>query len=173
MISVLIVEDNTAIATELVEAFGTWGIEAEAVGTFAEYPAALQRMQPQVLIVDLTLPDGSGVDIIKQVRADSDVGIIVISGNSDEIERVTCIEMGADKYLVKPCSTREMVARIRQLVYRTRSARYGEKMAVEPIKESERVAFGGYLLDLKAMMLIDPTGDDVSLTTLEFAVLKL
>lgn len=172
MISVLIVEDNTAIAHELVEAFATWGIEAEAVGTFAEYRAALARIEPQILIVDLTLPDGSGVDIIKQVRAESDIGIIVMSGNGDEIERVTCIEMGADEYLVKPCSSREMVARIRQLVYRTRGLRYGEKRDAAETDSAERLSFGGYLLDLQAMMLVDPTGDEVSLTTLEFSLLK-
>lgn len=171
MISVLIVEDNTAVASELVDAFSQWGFEADAVGSVADFWPALERVKPQVIVIDLTLPDGSGADIIRQVRAESDIGLIVISGRSDEIERVACIEMGADDYLVKPCSAREMVARIRQLMYRTGGVRWGER-AEAPPEDTGRLGFAGYVLDLHAMMLTDRSGDEVPLTTLEFATLR-
>ena len=171
MISVLIVEDNKIIGSELVDAFGQWGFDASAVETVHDFWLALDARRPQIIVVDLTLPDGSGVDIIRQVRSQSDIGIIVISGRSDEIERVACIETGADDYLVKPCSARELVARIRQLIYRTGGVRFGERLETQ-LKDTGRLGFAGYVLDLNAMMLVDPAGDEVPLTTLEFALLK-
>lgn len=131
----------------------------------------VQDFKPQLIVVDLTLPDGSGVDIIRDVRSKSDIGIIVMSGRSDEIEPVVCIETGADDYVVKPFSSREMVARIRQLMYRTRGVSYGD---VAPINDSEtgRYKFNDFIFDTSAMALTAPSGDVVSLTTLEFSVLK-
>ena len=172
MISVLIVEDNEVIGSELVDAFVQWGFDATAVTSVSHFWPALEDFRPQVIVVDLTLPDGSGVDIIRQVRTQSDIGIIVISGRSDEIERVACIETGADDYLVKPCSARELVARIRQLIYRTGGVRFGDSATDNTANDTGRLGFGGYILDLNAMMLTDPVGDEVPLTTLEFALLK-
>ncbi|MEK9543735.1 MAG: response regulator transcription factor, partial [Luminiphilus sp.] len=109
MTKVLIVEDDEIIGEELTEVFVQWGFDATAVLTVESFWSKIEEFQPQIIVVDLTLPDGSGADIIRDIRAKSDIGIIVISGRSDEIERVACIEMGADDYLVKPFSSREMV----------------------------------------------------------------
>lgn len=171
MIKVLIVEDDVFIGEELTEVFVQWGFEATAVLTVESFWAAIEDFQPQIIVVDLTLPDGSGADIIRDIRAKSDIGIIVISGRSDEIERVACIEMGADDYLVKPFSSREMVARIRQLMYRTGGIRYGEGNRDRALT-ADKLSFDGYIFDAQSMSLIDPSGEEVPLTTLEFAVLK-
>ncbi len=171
MIKVLIVEDDVFIGEELTEVFVQWGFEATAVLTVESFWAAIEDFQPQIIVVDLTLPDGSGADIIRDIRAKSDIGIIVISGRSDEIERVACIEMGADDYLVKPFSSREMVARIRQLMYRTGGIRYGEGNRDRALT-ADKLGFDGYIFDAQSMSLIDPSGEEVPLTTLEFAVLK-
>lgn len=171
MIKVLIVEDDVFIGEELTEVFVQWGFEATAVLTVESFWAAIEDFQPQIIVVDLTLPDGSGADIIRDIRAKSDIGIIVISGRSDEIERVACIEMGADDYLVKPFSSREMVARIRQLMYRTGGIRYGEGNRDRALT-ADKLGFDGYIFDAQSMSLIDPSGGEVPLTTLEFAVLK-
>ena len=147
------------------------GFVAITVASVNAFWEQVQDFKPQLIVVDLTLPDGSGVDIIRDVRSKSDIGIIVMSGRSDEIERVVCIETGADDYVVKPFSSREMVARIRQLMYRTRGVAYGD---VAPINGSEtgRYKFNDYIFDTSAMALTAPSGDEVSLTTLEFSVLK-
>ena len=171
MITVLIVEDDRPTGEELSEAFGQWGFEATHVLTVAEFWPALEEVRPQVAVVDLALPDGSGVDIIREVRANSDIGIIVVSGRSDEIERVACIELGADDYLVKPCSPRELVARIRQLIYRTGGVRYGERLSQASI-DTGRLRFDDYIFDAKGMSLVDLEGREIALTTLEFAVLQ-
>ena len=171
MTRVLIVEDDVMLGDELCEVFVQWGFVAITVTSVNAFWEQVQDFKPQLIVVDLTLPDGSGVDIIRDVRSKSDIGIIVMSGRSDEIERVVCIETGADDYVVKPFSSREMVARIRQLMYRTRGVAYGD---VAPLNGSEtgRYKFNDYIFDTSAMALTAPSGDEVSLTTLEFSVLK-
>jgi len=171
MTKVLIVEDDEMLGDELRDVFLQWGFVAITVASVNAFWEQVQDFKPQLIVVDLTLPDGSGVDIIRDVRSKSDIGIIVMSGRSDEIERVVCIETGADDYVVKPFSSREMVARIRQLMYRTRGVSYGD---VAPINDSEagRYKFNDYIFDTSAMALTASSGDEVSLTTLEFSVLK-
>ena len=171
MTKVLIVEDDEMLGDELRDVFLQWGFVAITVASVNAFWEQVQDFKPQLIVVDLTLPDGSGVDIIRDVRSKSDIGIIVMSGRSDEIERVVCIETGADDYVVKPFSSREMVARIRQLMYRTRGVSYGD---VAPINDSEtgRYKFNDFIFDTSAMALTAPSGDVVSLTTLEFSVLK-
>ena len=171
MTKVLIVEDDEMLGDELRDVFVQWGFVAITVASVNAFWEQVQDFKPQLIVVDLTLSDGSGVDIIRDVRSKSDIGIIVMSGRSDEIERVVCIETGADDYVVKPFSSREMVARIRQLMYRTRGVAYGD---VAPINGSEtgRYKFNDYIFDTSAMALTAPSGDEVSLTTLEFSVLK-
>ncbi|MBT6039945.1 MAG: response regulator transcription factor [Halieaceae bacterium] len=171
MTKVLIVEDDEILGDELRDVFLQWGFVAITVASVNAFWEQVQDFKPQLIVVDLTLPDGSGVDIIRDVRSKSDIGIIVMSGRSDEIEPVVCIETGADDYVVKPFSSREMVARIRQLMYRTRGVSYGD---VAPINDSEtgRYKFNDFIFDTSAMALTAPSGDVVSLTTLEFSVLK-
>jgi len=171
MTKVLIVEDDEMLGDELRDVFVQWGFVAITVASVNAFWEQVEDFKPQLIVVDLTLPDGSGVDIIRDVRSKSDIGIIVMSGRSDEIERVVCIETGADDYVVKPFSSREMVARIRQLMYRTRGVAYGD---VAPLNGSEtgRYKFNDYIFDTSAMALTAPSGDEVSLTTLEFSVLK-
>ncbi|MGD2007696.1 MAG: response regulator transcription factor [Cellvibrionales bacterium] len=171
MIRVLIVEDDEIIAEELSEVFGQWGFDATAVLTVGKFWEVITELRPQVVVVDLTLPDGSGADIIRDIRSQSDIGIIVISGRSDEIERVACIEMGADDYLCKPFSTREMVARIRQLIYRTGGIGFGEG-GRKATPESGRFGFAGHTFDVHSMSLSKADGEEIPLTTLEYAVLK-
>ena len=171
MTKVLIVEDDEMLGDELRDVFVQWGFVAITAASVNAFWEQVQEFKPQLIVVDLTLPDGSGVDIIRDVRSKSDIGIIVMSGRSDEIEPVVCIETGADDYVVKPFSSREMVARIRQLMYRTRGVAYGD---VAPINDSEtgRYKFNDFIFDTSAMALTAPSGDEVSLTTLEFSVLK-
>lgn len=171
MTKVLIVEDDEVFGQELHEVFVHWGFEVLTVGSVGDFWAKVTDFQPQLIVVDLTLPDGSGVDIIRKVRSNSDIGIIVMSGRSAEVERVVCIETGADDYVVKPFSSREMVARIRQLMYRTGGVVYGEAPKASA-SEQGRFKFDGYIFDVNAMALTGPDGDDISLTTLEFTVLK-
>ncbi len=170
MFKVLIVEDDEVFGEELHDVFVHWGFEVLTVGSVGDFWAKVHDFQPQLIVVDLTLPDGSGVDIIREVRSKSDIGIIVMSGRSAEVERVVCLETGADDYVVKPFSSREMVARIRQLMYRTGGVVYG-KAAKAKVSKQGRFTFDDFVFDVNAMALTGPDGHDISLTPLEFSVL--
>lgn len=113
---VLVVEDDDAIAEPLVEGLIRAGYTAQRVATAA---AALAAKDYDVVLLDLGLPDGDGLDVCRQLRARTDVPIVVVSARDDELDRVLGLEMGADDYVVKPFGMRELVARIRAVTRRT------------------------------------------------------
>ena len=131
MASVLIVDDEPAICESVAYALGREGFEARVAATLA---AAEQVWRDVDLIVlDLMLPDGSGVDFLKNVRQQSNVAVILLTSRDEEIDRVLGLELGADDYVGKPFSPRELVARIRAVLRRTAS---GDATASGPSAES-------------------------------------
>ena len=116
---VLIVEDDERIAGPLVKGLGREGFDAEHVTSGT---AALDRLHepplPDVVLLDLRLPDLDGLEVCRQVRATSDVPIIVVTARGEEVDRVVGLELGADDYVVKPFGFRELVARIRAVTRR-------------------------------------------------------
>lgn len=114
---ILVVEDDPTIAEPLVEGLCRHGFEAWSVGTGRA--AVEEAVSAQLVLLDLGLPDLDGLEVCRQLRAASDVAIIVVSARGDEIDRVTLLEMGADDYVVKPFGLRELVARIRAVTRRS------------------------------------------------------
>jgi two-component system, OmpR family, response regulator RegX3 len=112
---VLIVEDDPAIAGPLVRGLTRAGYDAEHVSTAAE---ALAATSVDLVLLDLGLPDADGIDVCRELRAGSNVPIIVISARTDELDRVLGLELGADDYVVKPFGMRELIARIRAVLRR-------------------------------------------------------
>src|SRR3954466_10158344 len=115
---VLIVEDDDAIATPLAKGLEREGFDVERVETGR---AALERATEaayDVVLLDLGLPDRDGFDVCRELRAKSDVPIIVVTARSEEVDRVVGLELGADDYNVQPFGLRELVARIRAVVRR-------------------------------------------------------
>jgi two-component system response regulator RegX3 len=115
---VLIVEDDEAIAIPLAKGLEREGLEVDRVesGSDALGTAATKRFD--VILLDLGLPDRDGFDVCRELRARSDVPIIVVTARSDEVDRVVGLELGADDYIVKPFGFRELVARIRAVARR-------------------------------------------------------
>jgi len=115
---VLIVEDDDAIATPLARGLEREGLAVDRVetGTDALDRSAASRFD--VVLLDLGLPDRDGFDVCRQLRARSDVPIIVVTARSEEVDRVVGLELGADDYIVKPFGLRELVARIRAVARR-------------------------------------------------------
>ncbi len=115
---VLIVEDDDAIATPLAKGLEREGLSVDRVETGSD---ALDRSAAHpfdVVLLDLGLPDRDGFDVCRELRARSDVPIIVVTARSEEVDRVVGLELGADDYIVKPFGFRELVARIRAVVRR-------------------------------------------------------
>jgi DNA-binding response OmpR family regulator len=153
----LLVEDEDAIAEPLAEGLRREGFDVDRVATGAE---ALRVDEPDLVLLDLGLPDTDGFTLCRELRDRSDVPIIMVTARGEEIDRVVGLEVGADDYIVKPFGLRELVARIRA-VTRRRSHR-----------ESAATKLGALSVDTRSrrVMLDDNT---IALTPKEFDVLAL
>jgi two-component system catabolic regulation response regulator CreB len=116
---ILIVEDEPGIADTLQYALRTDGFEPAWCATGEEALAQINSLPPALVILDVGLPDASGFEIFKRLRAMSDVPVVFLTARSDEIDRVVGLELGADDYIAKPFSPREMVARVRGVLRRS------------------------------------------------------
>ncbi len=160
---ILIVEDEDAIAAPLAEGLEREGFEVERVANGAD---ALAADEPELVLLDLRLPDMDGLDVCRALRARSDVPIIVVTAKGEEVDRVVGLEVGADDYVVKPFGIRELVARIRAVSRRTRRGPAGES------PDDEALVVGDLAVDLRAhRATVD--GSEVPLTAKEFALLAL
>jgi DNA-binding response OmpR family regulator len=118
-VRVLLVEDDESIAEPLADGLSRYGITTHRVGTGTE---ALGAPLGDFVLLDLGLPDIDGIDVCRRLRRTSDVPIIMLTARGDETDRVLGLEIGADDYMPKPFSTRELVARMRAIGRRTRTA---------------------------------------------------
>ncbi len=116
--TILLVEDEESITTPLAEALEREGFATEIARTAAEALELGRRVRPDLVLLDLMLPDGSGFDVCRELRAASPVPIIILSARGEEADRVVGLELGADDYVVKPFSAREVIARIRAVLRR-------------------------------------------------------
>ncbi len=115
---VLIVEDDDAIATPLAKGLEREGLAVDRVENGSDALDRSAASSFDVVLLDLGLPDRDGFDVCRELRARSDVPIIVVTARSEEVDRVVGLELGADDYIVKPFGLRELVARIRAVVRR-------------------------------------------------------
>src|SRR3954467_8790274 len=120
--AVLPVADEPAIAEPLAETLTREGFHLEVAGTAAAALDTAARVRPDLIPPHLMLPDGSGFDVCREVRRESQVPIIMLTARGDETDRVIGLELGADAYVVKPFSAREVTARVRAVLRRTATA---------------------------------------------------
>ncbi len=164
---ILVVEDDTAIGEPLVEGLRLQGFEPTWVRTGSE---ALESYgDADVVLLDLGLPDLDGLEVCRRIREVSEIPLIVVSARGEEIDRVLGLEFGADDYLVKPFSSRELVARIHALLRRTH--RVGAQQAPhQGDTESPTQQFGPLTLDRRTRT-VTVGSRQVDLTAKEFDVL--
>ena len=130
--TVLLVEDETSITEPLAESLGRDGFETKVATTAAEALDLAARIQPDLILLDVMLPDGSGFDVCRELRQRSQVPIIMLTARGEEADRVVGLELGADDYIVKPFSAREVGARIRAVLRRADSpSRPDEEKPIE------------------------------------------
>jgi two-component system, OmpR family, response regulator RegX3 len=128
--TILLVEDEVSITEPLAEALRREGFETQVAGTVAE-ALELAKRDPDLVLLDLMLPDGSGFDVCRELRKRSQVPIIMLTARGEEADRVVGLELGADDYVVKPFSAREVVARIRAVLRRTEAPEQPDDGPVE------------------------------------------
>ncbi len=162
---ILVVDDDAEIRDLVAEYLTRNGYE---VATARDGPAmrrALEAGAPDLVVLDLMLPGEDGLSLCRDLRASSDLPVIMLTARREEIDRIIGIEMGADDYLVKPFNPRELLARIKSVLRRTRSA--------PPARdEPQRLRFAGWTLDGVARHLVDPDGVVVPLSGTQFRLLS-
>lgn len=171
---VLIVEDDHGVATTIRTALSRDGWQTITASTLAEGRVRLREDQPCIAVIDLGLPDGNGITFVREVAAQGRFGIIVVSGRGEEMDRVIGLEVGADDYLAKPFSSREMVARVRALSRRLEAV---SSAAVAPVSATLEMpqtwSFGGVNLEPSRHRLVDAEGVETRLTGGEAGLLYL
>ncbi len=136
MPKVLLVEDEAAIAEGLTVSLEAEGYQVAWVQDGLEAIARWERFRPDIVLLDVMLPGRSGTDICRELRQRSDVPIIMLTAKDGEVDRVVGLELGADDYVTKPFSTRELVARVRAVL---RRAGGGEALDAEAPVEARGV----------------------------------
>jgi len=155
---VLIVEDETKIASLLKDYLAQSGFETAVIHDGSEVEDWLENNSTSIMLLDLMLPGKTGIDICKDVRKDSSLPIIMITAKVEEIDRLLGLELGADDYICKPFSPREVVARVKTVLRRTVT--------------SENLSEKGLVLDQNTYKAtID--GQNLNLTAVEFQLLKV
>jgi two-component system phosphate regulon response regulator OmpR len=167
---ILVVDDDAAIRDMLAEYLSSHGYAVALAGDGAAMRAQLEAESPDLVLLDLRLPQEDGLSLARYLRERYDVGIIMVTGAAGTVDRIVGLEMGADDYVAKPFEPRELLARIKSVLRRLQ-ARPATASAVSP--ETSRIAFGACRLDLASHRLFAGDGTEIPITTMEFELLKL
>ena len=130
---VLVVEDEEAISEPLGEHLAREGFDPAIAGTIEEARGLLQQTPPDLILLDVMLPDGDGRDLCREIRRTSDVPIIMLTARGEEVDKIVGLELGADDYVVKPFSAGELVARMRAIMRRGRGTARKGPVTVGPL----------------------------------------
>jgi DNA-binding response OmpR family regulator len=162
---ILIVEDERAVARGLEYALQSEGYAVLCAGTGRQALELTRGQKPDLILLDIRLPDISGFDVCRQLRAEGvRVPILMLTARDEEVDKVLGLELGADDYVVKPYSLRELISRVRALLRRA----YGNLAA---LSREERVTFGQVEVDLERLSVYRQ-GRAVDLTPTEFRLLR-
>jgi two-component system phosphate regulon response regulator PhoB len=168
---VLLVDDEEDLQKLLLFNLREAGFETEAVGTGNDGLLMAAKLSPQVVILDLMLPDISGTEVCRQLRADpklGDIAILMLTARGDEYDRVLGFEVGADDYVVKPFSVRELIMRVRTLARRAHERRLARSSA----EVGQRLRWSGLEVDVVRHRVFTD-GAELALRPLEFKLVSL
>ena len=166
---ILAIDDDPAMRQLVAEYLGKNDLQVTTVATGAEMTQTLAERAIDLVVLDLRLASEDGMQLARRLREESAVPIIIVTGKQDEADRVMGLELGADDYITKPFSERELLARIRAVLRRHRIAR-----ELLPAKTDRRRAyrFLGWEFNLGRRRLISPDGSSIELTLGEFNLLQ-
>jgi DNA-binding response OmpR family regulator len=174
--SILVVDDDIDVAATIASALEQDGWQVETAMTLGEARSRLAVVNPQILVVDVGLPDGNGMVFVRETAHRADIGILVVSARTEEVDRVVGLELGADDYITKPFSLRELTARVRALWRRMEAKATAPPAtpAAPPVAESLGPwHIGAVSLDPQRLKLVAPDGTEVRLTGGEAGLLRL
>jgi DNA-binding response OmpR family regulator len=165
---ILVVDDQKEICEVVQEYLSGEGYLVSSASDGTNMRRVMAQHPIDLVILDLMLPGEDGLTLARILRQESNVGIIILTGRGETVDRIIGLEMGADDYLPKPFHLRELLARVKSVLRRV-SARVKEPAA--PGGNRSRARFSGWNLDLSTRELVSPAGSEVRLTTGEFDLL--
>ena len=168
--SILVVDDDQRLCDLLKRYLGREGFRVHTALSGADMRRHIEQEMPDLVLLDLMLPDEDGLVLAQELRVHSDLGIIILTGKGETVDKIVGLEIGADDYIAKPFQNRELLARIRSVLRRLSIPR-NQKRENEP--EATLLRFAGWSLDLAMHELISPAGEKVHLTTNEFRLLAI
>jgi len=179
MITCLIVDDDPALRELVGDHLTRYGLAARLADSAAAMRRELARGGIDIVLLDLMLPDGDGIELCRDLRMHSKMPVIMLTAQGDPISRVLGLEMGADDYVAKPFEPRELLARIHALMRRSSGTLAGAEAAPEPAAAPRfepggapaTRGFGGWQIDWRNRMLISPEGVGLSLSNVEYRLL--
>lgn len=163
---IALVEDDPEIRDLTAGLLAREGYEAAACAGGPELDRLMSRRRVDLVLLDIMLPGENGLSICRRLRAQGDVPILMITAKGEDIDRVVGLELGADDYLAKPFNPRELLARVRAILRRTRQTH-----RVENYPRRRVYRFAGWTLDASSRDLLDPSGRPVALTGGEYDLL--
>ena len=165
-LSVLVIEDEKSICDFIAKTLNASDYKAVTAGSGKEGLAILTSALPDLVLLDLGLPDMDGIDIIKQTREWSSLPIIVISARVQERERVAALDAGADDYITKPFGTDELLARIRTAI------RHSNKIVDDKVNSTRPYSARGLVVDF-GKRLVTVEGKEIHLTRVEYKIVSM
>src|SRR6202795_3656712 len=165
---IVVVDDDPSLRQMVIKFLEDNNIPTKAASSRTEFSRLFAGPPPSLIILDLRLGQEDGLDLLREIRSHSDVPFIIMTGHRpDEIDRIVGLELGADDYIVKPFSLRELLARVRAVLRRQEMGRTAR--AHDPERGGYR--FDGWQLDRRGRRLFDPDTTPVSLSKGEYALL--
>ena len=157
---VLIVEDEPKLSRVVSNYLEREGYLADLADTCAQAVQSLHSLKPDLVILDIMLPDGSGLDVLKKIRSSGDTAVILLTARSEEVDKIVGLELGADDYVSKPFSVRELMARVKTIMRRSQKSAPPQRLRLAKLE-----------LDTKSK-LVFASGERVDLTTTEYLLLE-
>ena len=166
-VHVLVVDDDPSVRQMIVDYLTDNDVRVTALSSGREIAETMRKEVIDLLVLDLRLPGEDGMQIARKLREDSDLPIIMLTGRKDEADRVMGLELGADDYLTKPFSPRELLARIRALLRRARA----RETVADGLQKIRGYRFAGWELNVRLRRLKRPSGEALALTNTQFNLL--
>ncbi len=170
---VLIVDDDVDVRTMLAEYLSAQGYAVVEAADGEAMRREIDRHLPDVILLDVRLPGEDGLSLARYLRERYDVGIIMVTGSGETIDRIVGLEIGADDYVTKPFDPRELLARVKSVMRRMQARALAEAPTPAGAPEVQRVRVGRCQLDVDSRRLFDEGGQEVQMTAMEFDLLRV
>ncbi len=166
--TVLIVDDDRKLRDLLTEYLTEYGFQVSALPDGTEILRTIQKTKPDIIILDIMMPKKDGLEVLKEIRTDFTVPVIMLTARGEDADRIVGLELGADDYLPKPFNPRELLARMRAVLRRSAAPGPGETARGEDLI----LRSGGLVLD-KARRMVEVDGKEAALSSTEYELLRV